>query len=107
MGQFQTRQMLLYISQVRLIFLHQPNHLLANALFITAYARNMLVPDSELFQANVRSTYNVIEAASKLGVKKIIIASSETVYGVCFAQGDADYHSFPFEEDYDVDPADT
>jgi len=71
-----------------------------------AYARNMLVPDSELFQANVRSTYSVIEAACKLGVKKIIIASSETTYGVCFAQGDSDYHSFPLEEDYDVDPED-
>jgi nucleoside-diphosphate-sugar epimerase len=67
----------------------------------------MLVPDVECFQANVRSTYNVIEAASKLGVKKIIIASSETVYGVCFAQGDADFHAFPLEEDYDVDPEDS
>ncbi|KAH6676403.1 NAD-dependent epimerase/dehydratase-like protein [Halenospora varia] len=72
-----------------------------------AYARNMLVPDSELFQANVRSTYNVVEAACKLGVKKIIVASSETTYGVCFAQGDQDYHSFPLEEDYDVDPEDS
>lgn len=42
-----------------------------------------------------------------MGVKKIIIASSETTYGVCFAQGDADYHSFPLEEDYDVDPEDS
>jgi nucleoside-diphosphate-sugar epimerase len=76
--------------------------------------------------SNVTSTYNVIEAgksllepfadvfatdinliACKLGVKKIIIASSETTYGVCFAQGDADYHSFPLEEDYDVDPEDS
>ncbi|TVY41763.1 dTDP-D-glucose 4,6-dehydratase [Lachnellula occidentalis] len=76
-------------------------------IHFAAYARNMLVPDSELFQANVRATYNVVEAASKLGVKKIIIASSETVYGVCFAQGDAQYHSFPLEEDYDVDPEDS
>lgn len=76
-------------------------------IHFAAYARNMLVPDSELFQANVRSTYNVIEAASKLGVKKIIIASSETTYGVCFTQGDSDYHSFPLEEDYDVDPEDS
>ncbi|KAJ9641944.1 hypothetical protein H2199_005159 [Coniosporium tulheliwenetii] len=57
--------------------------------------------------ANVTATYNVIEAACKLGVKKIIIASSETTYGVCFAQGDVDYHSFPLEEDYDTDPMDT
>jgi UDP-glucose 4-epimerase len=49
----------------------------------------------------------VIEAAAKLGVKKIIIASSETTYGVCFAEGDKDFHSFPLEEDYDVDPMDS
>jgi UDP-glucose 4-epimerase len=59
------------------------------------------------FQANVVSTYNVIEAAVKLGIRKIIIASSETTYGVCFAEGDKDYHCFPLEEDYDVDPMDS
>ncbi|KAK9343663.1 hypothetical protein V1522DRAFT_412661 [Lipomyces starkeyi] len=76
-------------------------------IHFAAYARNMMVPDNETFTANVNSTYNVIEAACKLGVKKIIIASSETTYGVCYAQGDADYHSFPLEEDYDVDPMDS
>ena len=76
-------------------------------IHFAAYARNMLVPDNECFRANVLSTYNVIEAASKLGVKKIVIASSETVYGVCFSEGDTDYHSFPLEEDYDVDPMDS
>ncbi|TKA81506.1 hypothetical protein B0A49_00558 [Cryomyces minteri] len=76
-------------------------------IHFAAYARNMLVPDNECFQGNVASTYNVIEAACKLGVRKIIIASSETTYGVCFAQGDANYHSFPLEEDYDVDPEDS
>lgn len=67
----------------------------------------MIVPDNECFKANVTSTYNVIEAACKLGVKKIVIASSETTYGVCFSEGDSDYHSFPLEEDYDCDPADS
>ncbi|KAL9638067.1 MAG: hypothetical protein Q9164_001806 [Protoblastenia rupestris] len=76
-------------------------------IHFAAYARNLLVPDNECFKGNTLSTYNVIEAACKLGIKKIIIASSETVYGVCFAQGDADYHSFPLEEDYDCDPMDT
>jgi nucleoside-diphosphate-sugar epimerase len=70
-------------------------------IHFAAYARNMLVPDNECFKGNVLSTYNVIEAACKLGIKKIIIASSETTYGVCFTQGDSDYHSFPLEEDYD------
>ena len=49
----------------------------------------------------------LIGIACKLGVKKIIVASSETTYGVCFAQGDVDYHQFPLEEDYDVDPEDS
>lgn len=31
-------------------------------IHFAAYARNMLVPDDECFQANVRSTYNVVEA---------------------------------------------
>ena len=72
-----------------------------SVIHFAAYARNMLVPDNECFKGNVLSTYNVIEAACKLGVKKVIIASSETTYGVCFTQGDSDYHSFPLEEDYD------
>ena len=63
--------------------------------------------DNKTYATNVMSTYNVLEAAMKLGVKKVIIASSETTYGVCFAEGDKDYHSFPLEEDYDVDPMDS
>ncbi|KAK3062733.1 hypothetical protein LTS18_003469 [Coniosporium uncinatum] len=76
-------------------------------IHFAAYARNMLVPDNECFKGNVLSTYNVIEAASKLGVKKILIASSETTYGVCFAQGDIDYDHFPLSEDDDVNPMDS
>ena len=76
-------------------------------IHFAAFARNMLVPDNLCFRDNILATYNVIEAACKLGIRKVIIASSETTYGVCFAQGDADYHSFPLEEDYDCDPMDS
>ena len=72
-----------------------------------AIPRVGLEPDNKTFAANVLSTYNVLEAAMKLGVRKVIIASSETTYGVCFAEGDKDYHSFPLEEDYDSDPMDS
>lgn len=72
-----------------------------------AIPRILLKPDNETFKANVVSTYNVIEAATKLGIKKIVIASSETTYGVCFAEGDRDYKAFPLEEDYDIDPMDS
>ena len=72
-----------------------------------AIPRVMIEPDNKTFSANVMSTYNVIEAAMKLGVRKVIFASSETTYGVCFAEGDKDYHSFPLEENYDSDPMDS
>ncbi|MBV8917389.1 NAD-dependent epimerase/dehydratase family protein, partial [Bradyrhizobium sp.] len=72
-----------------------------------AIPRVLIEPDNETFRVNTMSTYNVIEAAAKLGVRKIIIASSETTYGVCFAEGDKDFHHFPLEEDYDVDPMDS
>jgi UDP-glucose 4-epimerase len=72
-----------------------------------AVPRVLLRPDNATFTANVVSTYNVIEAAVKLGIKKVIIASSETTYGVCFAEGDKDFHAFSLTEDYDSDPMDS
>lgn len=72
-----------------------------------AVPRILINPDNETYRVNVIGTYNVIEAAMKLGVRKVVIASSETTYGVCFAEGDKDFHAFPLEEDYDVDPMDS
>jgi nucleoside-diphosphate-sugar epimerase len=37
----------------------------------------------------------------------VVIASSETTYGVCFAEGDKDFKQFPLEEDYEIDPMDS
>ncbi|WP_103332832.1 NAD-dependent epimerase/dehydratase family protein [Pseudotabrizicola formosa] len=72
-----------------------------------AIPRMMMCPDTETWRVNVVGTYNVIEAAVKLGIAKVIIASSETTYGICFADGVTDPHSLPLTEDYDIDPMDT
>lgn len=72
-----------------------------------AVPRILLAPDNETYRVNTIGTYNVIEAAVKLGVRKIIIASSETTYGVCFADGQVMPKRLPMEEDYDVDPMDS
>ena len=72
-----------------------------------AVPRILLKPDNETFRVNTIGTYNVIEAAVKLGIRKIIIASSETTYGICFSDGQTNPKSLPLEEDYDVDPMDS
>jgi nucleoside-diphosphate-sugar epimerase len=72
-----------------------------------AVPRILIKPDNETFRVNTMGTYNVIEAAVKLGIKKIIIASSETTYGICFSDGKTNPNTLPLEEDYDVDPMDS
>jgi nucleoside-diphosphate-sugar epimerase len=72
-----------------------------------AVPRILINPDNETFRVNTIGTYNVIEAAVKLGIKKVIIASSETTYGICFSDGQTNPHSLPLEEGYDVDPMDS
>ncbi|WP_428243192.1 NAD-dependent epimerase/dehydratase family protein [Gynuella sp.] len=72
-----------------------------------AIPRILINPDNETFRVNTMGTYNVIEAAVKLGIKKVVIASSETTYGICFSDGKTNPHTLPLEEDYDVDPMDS
>ena len=72
-----------------------------------AVPRILINPDNETFRVNTMGTYNVIEAAVKLGIRKIIIASSETTYGICFSDGKTNPKVLPLEEDYDVDPMDS
>ena len=72
-----------------------------------AVPRVLINPDNTTYGINVMSTYNIIEASMKFGIRKVIIALSETTYGVCFAEGDKDFHHFPLEEDYDIDPMDS
>lgn len=72
-----------------------------------AVPRILINPDNETFRVNTVGTYNVIEAAVKLGIKKIIIASSETTYGICFSDGKTNPNYLPLDEEYDVDPMDS
>ena len=74
---------------------------------LAAIPRILLKPDNETFRINTLGTYNVIEAATKLGIKKIIFASSETTYGFCFAQGNPIPKWLPIEEDYETSPTDS
>jgi nucleoside-diphosphate-sugar epimerase len=67
----------------------------------------LIRPDNETYMINVASTYNVIDAAVKLGIRKVIFASSETTYGICFADGEAKPDYIPVDEDHPVVPPDS
>jgi nucleoside-diphosphate-sugar epimerase len=72
-----------------------------------AVPRILINPDNETFRVNTMGTYNVIEAAVKTGIRKIVIASSETTYGICFSDGRTDPASLPLKEDCETNPMDS
>lgn len=72
-----------------------------------AVPRVMIGTDGECFRQNTLSTYNVMEAAAKLGVPKVIFASSETTYAVCFADGELKPDYVPIDEDHPTVPHDS
>lgn len=72
-----------------------------------AVPRILIGSDGACFRENTASTYNVIEVATKLGIPKIIFASSETTYGVCFAAGELKPDYVPVDEDHPTVPHDS
>ncbi len=76
-------------------------------IHFAAIPRIMTHPDNEVFRINVMSTYNVLDAASKYGIRKVIVASSETTYGIVFAHHYRMPVYLPLDEDYPVDPMDS
>ncbi|KGN41162.1 NAD-dependent epimerase/dehydratase family protein [Knoellia aerolata] len=67
----------------------------------------LLTSDARTYSTNVLSTYNVLEAATRLGVRKIVFASSETTYGICFAQGERRPQYLPVDEEHPTVPEDS
>lgn len=84
-----------------------PARLFDAVVHFAAVPRYGMVPDTETFRVNTVGTYNVLEAALKMGIRKVVIASSETTYGVCFSDGVVDPKVLPLDEDYDIDPMDS
>ena len=72
-----------------------------------AIPRLLMTSDNECFKINTLGTYNVIDAAIKMGVKKIIFASSETTYGICFADGEVKPDYIPIDEEHPTIPEDS
>jgi nucleoside-diphosphate-sugar epimerase len=63
-----------------------------------------IVPDVATFHNNMRSTYNVFQAARRAGIRTLVYASSETVLGLPF---DLDPPYLPVDEEYPARPEST
>lgn len=57
-------------------------------------------PNEVTFENNVMSTYNILEAAGNLGIKKAVISSSESSYGICFSKQNLTPQYVPIDEDH-------
>ncbi|HVU12220.1 MAG TPA: NAD(P)-dependent oxidoreductase [Phototrophicaceae bacterium] len=55
-------------------------------------------PPEVVFQTNVMSTFNILQAALTLGVKKIVLASSVSAVGTAFAFRPVDLQYLPIDE---------
>jgi nucleoside-diphosphate-sugar epimerase len=74
---------------------------------LAAYPRIGIVPEQVTFENNVLSTYNVLEAASALGIGKAVIASSESSYGIVFSKKGLQPRYVPIDEDHPQLPEDS
>jgi nucleoside-diphosphate-sugar epimerase len=63
-------------------------------------------PNEVTFYNNVMATYNILEAADALGIKKAVVASSECTYGIVFSQTGLGPRYVPMDEDHPALPED-
>ena len=63
-------------------------------------------PNEVTFQNNVMSTYNILEAAAGLGIKKAVVASSESSYGIVFSKQNLAPKYVPMDEEHPQLPED-
>jgi nucleoside-diphosphate-sugar epimerase len=63
-----------------------------------------LLPDAATFRNNMLATYNVLQAARRAGIRRVVIASSETLLGLPFEQPPP---YLPVDEEYPARPETT
>jgi len=79
----------------------------AGVIHMAAIPRAHENPNDEIFRVNSLTTYNVLEACGLLGIKKAVIASSESSYGICFADQFFEPQYLPIDEAHPQLPEDT
>jgi len=79
----------------------------AGVIHMAAIPRPHMHPNSEVWRVNTMSTYNVLEACGLLGIRKVVLGSSESSYGICFANEFFEPKYLPVDEAHPQLPEDT
>jgi len=79
----------------------------ADVIHMAAIPRPHMHPNSEVWRVNTLSTYNVLEACGLLGIRKVVLGSSESSYGICFANQFFEPRYLPVDEAHPQLPEDT
>jgi len=64
------------------------------------------LPSEKVFGDNVQAAYNILEASAGLGIRKAVCASSESIYGFCYALHRFSPRYLPIDESHPVHPQD-
>lgn len=63
-------------------------------------------PPERVFGVNVQGTYNVLEAALRAGVRRVVVASSECALGLGYQEREIELHYLPLDEKHPRYPQD-
>ena len=75
-------------------------------IHLAAIPRALIYPNDVIIKNNVTSTYNVLEAADTLGIKKAVVASSECAFGLIFSENGIEPQYVPMDEEHPCLPED-
>ncbi|MQG87960.1 MAG: NAD(P)-dependent oxidoreductase [SAR202 cluster bacterium] len=67
-------------------------------IHMAAIPNPIMAPEHEVFRVNMTSTWNVLEAAEIIGIKKVVLASSVNAIGGVFSKGISPRPYFPVDE---------
>lgn len=67
---------------------------------LAAIPRPGIYTSEVTFGNNILASYHILEAADNLGIKKTVIASSESAYGFCFSKNNLRPQYFPVDEEH-------
>jgi nucleoside-diphosphate-sugar epimerase len=69
-------------------------------IHFAAIPQPFIYPNDVTFRNNVMNTYNILEAAANLDIRKVVLASSESLYGIVFAEQFFSPQYLPIDENH-------